>query len=154
MLTLLITSFGVNNKYSSLYSMKRSHNSCIYDLQYHLVLVTKYRNKCLTDAMLSWIEDEFIRLLSVSDCGLEEFNGESDHVHALITLHPMVTPAKLINTLKTVTSRMIKKDFGAELKKHYWGTTALWSRSYCLLSVGGAPIEVLKKYIEAQDRSK
>jgi putative transposase len=49
---------------------------------------------------------------------------------------------------------MIKKDFGAELKKHDWGTTALWSRSYCLLSVGGAPIEVLKKYIEAQDRPK
>ena len=102
--------------------------------------------------MLNWLEDEFIRLLSANDCGLEEFNGESDHIHALITLHPMITPAKLINTLKTVTSRMIKKDYSSELKKYYWGTTALWSRSYCLITVGGAPISVLREYIENQDR--
>lgn len=132
--------------------MKRSHNSCVYNLQYHLVLVTKYRNQCFTDEIIGWLEDEFIRLLSDNDCGLEEFNGESDHVHALITLHPSIAPAKLINTLKTVTSRLMKRDFGDHLKKYYWGTTALWSRSYCLISVGGAPIEVLKKYIEAQKR--
>jgi len=145
-------SLGVNKLYSGLTSMKRSHNSCIYNLQYHLVLVTKYRNKCFTDDMLNWLEDEFIRILSDQDCGVEDFNGEGDHVHALISLHPSITPAKLINTLKTVSSRMIKKNFGPELKKHYWGTNALWSRSYCLLSVGGAPIDVLKEYIENQDR--
>jgi putative transposase len=118
------------------------------------VLVTKYRNKCLNDELLSWLEDEFIRLLAMNDCGLEEFNGEDDHIHALITLHPMVAPAKLINTLKTVSSRMIKAKHGDHLKKYYWGTSALWSRSYCLLSVGGAPISVLKDYIENQDRPK
>lgn len=149
-----LIAFGVNTLYSTISSMKRSHNSCIYKLHYHLVLVTKYRNKCLTSAMLSWLEDEFIRLLADNDCGLEEFNGEADHIHALITLHPMITPAKLINSLKTVTSRMIKKDFGKHLKKYYWGTNALWSRSYCLLSVGGAPMEILKQYIENQDRPK
>lgn len=132
--------------------MKRSHNSCVYSLQYHLVLVTKYRNKCLTNEMLNWLEDEFIRLLSASDCGLEEFSGESDHIHALITLHPMITPAKLINTLKTVSSRMSKKHFAKHLNKYYFGTNALWSRSYCLISVGGAPISVLREYIEHQDR--
>ncbi|PFG53425.1 putative transposase [Marinobacter sp. LV10R520-4] len=134
--------------------MKRSHNSCIYKLQYHLVLVTKYRHKCLNDEMLLWLEDEFIRLLSADDCGLDELNGEADHIHALITLHPMITPAKLINTLKTVSSRMIKKEYGAQLKQYYWGTNALWSRSYCLLSVGGAPISVLRAYIENHDRPK
>ena len=134
--------------------MKRSHNSCIYNLQYHLVLVTKYRNKCLNKELLSWLEDEFIRLLAMNDCTLEEFNGENDHVHALITLHPMVAPAKLINTLKTVSSRMIKANYAKHLDKYYWGTSALWSRSYCLLSVGGAPISVLKEYIENQDRPK
>ena len=132
--------------------MKRSHNSCVYKLTYHLVLVTKYRNPCLNDAILSWLEDEFIRLLAGFDCGLEEFNGESDHVHAMISLHPSIAPAQVINTLKTVTSRLSKKQFGTHLKQYYWGTNALWSRSYCLLSVGGATIEVIRKYIESQDR--
>jgi len=132
--------------------MKRSHNSCVYDLKYHLVLVTKYRNQCLNNDILLWLEDEFIRLLAANDCGLEEFNGESDHVHALVSLHPSIAPAKLINTLKTVTSRLMKRDYGEHLKKYYWGTNALWSRSYCLLSVGGAPLDVLRKYIEAQER--
>lgn len=132
--------------------MKRSHSSCIYKLQYHLVLVTKYRNKCLTNEILLWLEDEFIRLLSGNDCSLEEFNGEGDHIHALISLHPSIAPATLINMLKTVTSRMAKKKFGEHLKKYYWGTNALWNRSYCLLSVGGAPLDLLKKYIEQQDR--
>jgi len=88
----------------------------------------------------------------MNDCSLVEFNGESDHVHALISLHPSVEPAKLINSIKTISSRMAKKDFGKHLKKYYWGTPALWSRSYCLLSVGGAPLDVLKDYIKNQDR--
>ncbi|MCB5163135.1 IS200/IS605 family transposase [Marinomonas sp. E8] len=135
--------------------MKRSHNSCVYKLIYHLVLVTKYRNDCLTSEMLTWLESEFKRLLEASDCDLMEFNGESDHVHALISLHPSLAPANLINSLKTVTSRMSKKHFGDHLKKYYWGTNALWNRSYCLLSVGGASLEVIiKQYIENQDRPK
>jgi putative transposase len=122
--------------------MKRSHNSCVYNLNHHLVLVTKYRNTCLTNELLVWLESEFKRLLEANDCELLEFNGESDHVHLLI------------NSLKTVTSRMSKKHFGDHLKKYYWGTNALWNRSYCLLSVGGAPLDVLKQYIENQDRPK
>ena len=134
--------------------MKRSHNSCVYKLTYHLVLVTKYRNKYLTNDLLIWLEAEFKRLLELNDCELIEFNGECDHVHALISVHPSVAPANLINSIKTVTSRMSKKHFGEHLKKYYWGTNAFWNRSYCLLSVGGAPFEVLKKYIEDQDRPK
>lgn len=132
--------------------MKRSHSSCVYKLTFHLVFVTKYRNTCLTDDMLSWLEGEFRRLLELNDCALDEFNGEADHVHALIRLHPSVMPANLINSIKTTTSRLAKKHYGDHLKQYYWGTHALWSRSYCLLSVGGAPIEVLKKYIESQTR--
>jgi len=132
--------------------MKRSHNSCIYKLQHHLVLVTKYRNKCLNNEILIWLENEFRRLLTKNDCTLEEFNGEADHVHLLISIHPTIAPATLINALKTTTSRLIKKDFQDHLKTYYWGTNALWNRSYCLLSVGGAPIEVLRTYIENQAR--
>lgn len=131
---------------------KRAHNSCVYEMKYHLVLVTKYRHQCLTDDLLQFLEHEVRRLLELNDCSLKSFNGEPDHIHALISLHPTIEPAKLINTLKTVSSRMAKKQFGLHLKKFYWGTNALWSRSYCLLTVGGAPIEVLKAYIENQNR--
>lgn len=133
--------------------MKRSYISCVYDLQFHLVLVTKYRNQCLTNEILLWLEDEFTRLLADNDCGLEEFNGEADHVYALISLHPSIAPASLVNVLKTVTSRLSKKHFGEHLKRYYWGTNALWSRSYCLLSVGGATIEVIRECIESQSRA-
>lgn len=133
---------------------KRSHPSCIYRINYHLVLVTKYRNKCFNAEMLSFLKNTFNRLLSNQDCSLLEFNGEQDHVHLLLEVHPSIEPAKLINSLKTTSSRLIKKDYGALLKKHYWGTNAIWSRSYCLLSVGGAPLSVLKEYIENQNTPK
>jgi putative transposase len=116
------------------------------------VFVTKYRRACLTGEILDFIEQEFARLLADADCELVSFNGEDDHVHTLIALHPSIEPAKLINTLKTVSSRLTRKHFDDHLGKFYWGTRSLWSRSYCLLSVGGAPIEVLKEYIENQDR--
>ncbi len=96
------------------------------------------------------MKDTFGRLLDNQDCSLLEFNGEKDHVHLLLEVHPSIEPAKLVNSLKTTSSRLIKKDFGLLIKKHYWGTNAIWSRSYCLLSVGGAPLSVLKKYIENQ----
>ncbi len=134
------------------FSVKRSHNSCVYNINYHLVLVTKYRNKCLNSDVLNWLEVEFRRLLINNDCTLDEFNGEEDHVHLLISLHPAIAPASLINALKTTTSRLMKKDFKEHFRSYYWGTNALWNRSYCLLSVGGAPLDVLRRYIENQDR--
>ena len=131
---------------------KGAHPSCVYSMKYHLVFVTKYRRKCLSSEILNFLEGEFSRLLVKSDCTLEEFNGEQDHVHLLISLHPSVEPAKLINTLKTVSSRLTRKQFNEHFAKFYWGVNALWSRSYCLLTVGGAPIEILKEYIANQDR--
>lgn len=132
--------------------MHGAHPSCFYKLSFHLVLVTKYRNKCLNSDMLDWLESQIRRLLEDNACALIEFNGESDHLHALIELNPSIQPSKIINSIKTVTSRLSKRKFGDHLKKYYWGTNALWSRSYCLISVGGASIEVLEKYIESQQR--
>jgi putative transposase len=83
-------------------------------------------------------------------CGeLLECNGEPDHVHMLLWLPPTVALSDFVNALKTGTSRRLRKEFAAELKKHYW-KPVLWSRSYCILSVGGAPLSVLKQYIQQQ----
>ena len=129
----------------------RSHYHCVYNLKYHLVLVTKYRNKCFNEKILDRLQDIFTTLCNKWDCELLEFNGEDDHVHLLLSLHPSVEPAKLINSLKTVSSRYIRKEYSQHLKQYYW-KPYLWARAYCLVTAGGAPIEVLKEYINNQSR--
>ena len=125
-------------------------NHCVYDIKFHLVLVTKYRRKCITKKLLIFLEEHFERLLKKWGCQLHEFNGESDHIHLLISLNPNVQPSKLVNNLKTVTSRLVRKAHVAHLKKFYW-KPVFWSRTYCLVSCGGAPLSVVKQYIANQD---
>lgn len=132
--------------------MKQTLNTlyhCTYDLKYHLVLVTKCRRKVINKAILARLQEHFARLLETWDCQLLEFNGEADHVHMLISLNPKAQPSKLVNNLKTVTSRLVRKEFSDHVSKFYC-RPIFWSRTYCLLTVGGAPLSVLKQYIENQ----
>lgn len=122
---------------------------CVYKIQFHLVVVTKYRRKCITHEMLVRLKEIFERTLSKWECLLIECNGEADHVHLLIEVNPKVQPSKLVNNLKTVSSRLIRKEFSEKLARVYT-KPVFWSRSYCLISCGGAPISVLKQYIEQQ----
>lgn len=123
---------------------------CIYRLNYHLVLVTKYRRKALNGAMI----DRF-RELARERCdawrgALMEMDGEADHVHLLVSLPPTAEPAKFVNNLKTTTSRLLRRDFAAELGKVY-REPVLWSASYFIVSCGGAPLETIKQYIQDQE---
>ncbi len=128
---------------------KKLHH-CVYNLKYHLVLVTKYRRKCISKAMMERLKIIFSELCEKWECGLIEFNGESDHVHMLLELNPKVALSTFINNLKTVSSRYIRKDFQNHLSKIYYQKPVFWSRSYCVLTCGGAPLSVLKQYIEQQ----
>lgn len=127
----------------------RSHWHCVYNLKYHLVFVTKYRKKCFTKTILKRLENIFTEQCLKWDARLLEFGGEQDHVHLMIELHPNIMPSKLVNSLKTVSSRLIRKEFSEHMKKYYWKPT-LWTRAYCLLTAGGAPLSILKKYIQKQ----
>ncbi len=131
----------------------RAHWHCVYSIQTHLVLVTKYRRRCFTEEMLQRMKEIFTSLCKMWDCELLEFGGEADHVHLLLSLHPNIAPAKFVNNLKTVSSRYVRKEFAEHLRKFYW-KPVLWTRAYCLLSAGGAPIETIRKYIESQERPK
>jgi len=82
---------------------------------------------------------------------LLEINGETDHVHLLASLPPAVAVSEFMNALKTNTARILRRDFKAHLKKVY-SAPVLWSRSYCAISVGGAPLDVVRRYIENQDK--
>lgn len=129
----------------------KSHYHCVYDMKYHLVLVTKYRRKCFTAEILDRLEAIARELCIKWEVEVLEFGGEADHVHLLLGLNPTIQPSKLVNSLKTVTSRRLRAEFAEHLAQFYW-KPVLWSRAYCLLTAGGAPIEVLRDYIENQDR--
>lgn len=123
---------------------------CVYNLNYHLVLATKYRRKCITPAMLERLAVIFGATACKWEAELLEFNGEADHVHMLLALNPKIQISVFVNNMKTVSSRLLRRDFPQELARFYWGKPALWSRSYCILTCGGAPLAVIKQYIEQQ----
>lgn len=127
----------------------KSHYHCVYKIKYHLVLVTKYRRPCLTQVMLQRLQQMCSDLLQKWDVTLEEFGGEADHVHLMLDIHPNIMPSRLVNNLKTVTSRLLRKEFAGHLKAYYW-KPVLWTRAYCLISAGGAPLEILQQYIQQQ----
>lgn len=131
----------------------KSHWHCVYQLKYHLVLVTKYRHPCFTNTILARLEEICRQQSSIWGIELIELGGEADHVHLLLDMHPNIMPSRFINSLKTVTSRLIRKEFASHLNKYYW-KPLLWTRAYCLITAGGAPIEILKQYIQNQNQPK
>ncbi|MCG5059709.1 MAG: IS200/IS605 family transposase [Limnoraphis sp. WC205] len=124
----------------------------VSDIKAHLVLVSKYRKKVFTDEMLTTIEAVINKNLEKNGCELIEFNGEPDHVHLLFQYLPQLQLSKLVNSIKTATSRVLSKQFETQLKEIYWGKKVVWSSSYYVSSCGGVTVERLKEYIEEQER--
>ena len=121
-----------------------------YSLNYHLILVTKYRKECITEEIFNFLKEHMIRIFKEYEIELIEMNYEANHVHILFSAPPQVTLSKIINTLKTTSSRKVRSNFKEHLDKYYW-KPYFWSRSYLILSSGGAPIEIIKKYIQEQN---
>jgi putative transposase len=129
-------------------TLKRGFRN-VYDLNIHLVLVTKYRKKVINQAMLSRLNEIFESTCQKWRCELVEFNGEPDHVHLLVNFPPDVEVSKLVNNLKTVSSRLIRKDFLEYLSSVYT-KPVFWSGAYFVASCGGVTIDQLKTYVEQQ----
>ena len=125
--------------------LRRERHS-ISSLKTHLVCVTKYRRAILTSESLAVIEKSFGEVAKKMDFQILEFNGESDHVHALIEFPPKLSISQMVNALKGVSSRR----YGQSGFQKPYGKEALWSPSYFVSSVGGAPLEILKQYIQDQ----
>ena len=127
-----------------------TNNHSVFLLYYHLILVVKYRRKVFSDQMSQYAKNIFIRISSSYNITLKEWNHDHDHVHIMFRAHPNTEISKFINAYKSASSRLIKKDF-PEVRRKLW-KEMFWSRSYCLLATGGAPIEIIRKYIESQSR--
>lgn len=129
---------------------RKNRHAC-FNLKYHLVVVTKYRHKCITPEIMNRLDEISHNIFSAWKCDILAINGESDHIHIMFESLPQVQLSKLVNNYKTVTSRLIRKEFAVYLSRYYW-KPYLWNQSYLLITVGGAPIEVIKQYIENQGK--
>ncbi len=127
----------------------RRGRGCVFLLHAHLVFVTKYRKTVFTKEHFASMKKIFERICSDFDVELSEFDGEGDHVHLLVNYPPKVAISKLVNSMKGVSSRMLKQ-YHPDIRRFYW-RNALWSPSYFAGSCGGAPLSTIRKYIEDQE---
>ena len=125
-----------------------SNNHAVFSLNYHLVLVVKYRKKVFNDEKSNYSKNIFERIGSNYNISLIEWHHDKDHVHILFKAHPNTELSKFINAYKSASSRLIKRDF-PEIKQQLW-KEMFWSKSYCLITTDGAPIETIKTYIQSQ----
>lgn len=127
--------------------MYRKERHSVTDLKIHLVCVTKYRRPVFNQESLELVEESFKEVAQKINFKVLEFNGEGNHIHALIEYPPKLSISQIVNSLKGVSSRRYGQ--AGHKKPH---PEALWSPSYFAVSVGGAPIEVLIQYIKEQSR--
>ena len=127
----------------------RRGRHCLFQMHVHLVFVTKYRREVFTKEVLGDLQGIFSAVCNDFQAELVEFDGEQDHVHLLVNYHPKVAVSVLVNSLKGVSSRMIRQKSYPSVRRKLWGG-ALWSPSYFAGSCGGAPISVIRRYIEQQ----
>lgn len=129
----------------------RTGRSCVYKNNIHLVFVTKYRRDALTSKMLDRLKIIFHETCQQMDCELLEFGGEEDHIHMMVAAHPKVAISNLVGKLKGKSSYLLRREFWEDIKNKLWGVH-FWSPSYCVVSCGGASLDVVKAYIENQRR--
>ena len=125
-----------------------NNNHSVFLLNYHLVLVVKYRKNVLNDEISNRLREIFEYICPKYNIVLGEWNHDKDHIHLLFRANPNTDIPKFINAYKSASSRLIKKEFPS-IKKQLW-KEYFWSRSYCLTTTGGASLDVIKKYIQNQ----
>lgn len=129
----------------------RTGRKCVFKNNVHLIFVTKYRRDVFTGEMIDRMKKLFQETCLQMDVELVEFGGEDDHVHLLVTVPPKLAIANLVGKLKGKSAYFLRKEFSSHLKKKLWGNH-LWSPSYCVVSCGGATLDVVRRYVMNQRR--
>ncbi|WP_224279609.1 IS200/IS605 family transposase [Streptomyces sp. LS1784] len=129
----------------------RTGRHVVHHLHVHLVFVTKYRRRAFTDAMLTRCEEIMQDVCTDFEAELKQFNGEQDHVRLLVHYPPKVQLSKPANSLKGVSSRRLRQEYDSHVRRYLWGGR-FRSGSYFAGSCGGAPLTVVRQYIESQQR--
>ena len=127
-----------------------SNNHSVFLLHYRLVMCIKYRRKVIDNSISNRLKEIFVDIAPNYGVELLEWNHDIDHVHLLFKAKPNTEISKLLNAYKSASSRRIKNEFPS-IRKYLW-KEYFWSKSYCLVTTGGAPLEVVKQYIENQGK--
>ena len=127
----------------------QSKSHAVFNIKLHIVFVTKYRRKTLSDDLLLYLKGAFGDCLDAWGCKLVQFGGGSDHVHLLIDIHPALNISVLINNLKTASARRARARFAEHIAQFY-SKPLFWHRAYFVGSVGGATLETVRAYVDAQ----
>ena len=122
--------------------------NCVFVLHLHLVFATKYRRGVLTEAAHETLRAIFAKVCQDFEAVLVETHGEDDHVHLLVEYPPKVALSALVNSLKGVSSRRLRQHHPDLAARYYQGV--LWSPSYFAASCGGAPLSIIRQYVENQ----
>ncbi|MDJ0620697.1 MAG: IS200/IS605 family transposase [Calothrix sp. MO_192.B10] len=128
----------------------RKSSHAVFCIHLHIVLVTKYRRKVITNVILNRLQVILTDLCGQQKASLLEFNGEEDHVHLLVNISPDTHISEFVKVLKASSSRLIRKEFKSHVDKYYC-QPVFWSSSYFVNSSGGVSLDILKKYIQQQD---
>lgn len=126
----------------------RHGRHCVFKMHVHLVFVAKYRRRVFDGTAIEALRAIFTEVCRDFEAALVEMDGEDDHVHLLIEYPPKVPVSLLVNSLKGVSSRLLRQR-RPNVRKRYW-KGALWSPSYFAASCGGAPLSIVRQYIEQQ----
>lgn len=125
---------------------KNQHS--VYLLNYHLVMVVKYRRQVINDDISKRLLEIFTYIGEKYGVTPVEWNHDIDHVHVLFKAKPQTEISKFLNAYKSASSRLIKKEY-PQIKQKLW-KEMFWSKSYALMTSGGVPLSVLKEYIDNQ----
>jgi putative transposase len=121
----------------------------VYKLTVHLVFLPKYRRKVISRRVFEVLQAAWKVVCDDFGCELRETGYEDDHVHLLVAYPPKVSLSTLVNSLKGVSARRLRAERFPEVERKLWGKH-FWSPSYCAVSCGGAPLEIVKRYVESQ----
>ena len=122
----------------------------VFLLYYHLVLVVKYRRQVFDETVSERSKEIFVYIAPKYNIMLQEWNYDKDHVQILFRAHPNSEISKFINAYKSASSRLLKKEF-PQIRQKLW-KECFWSQSFCLLTTGGAPIEVIRNILSHREK--
>ncbi len=128
----------------------RRGSHSVYKLTYHVIFVTKYRKKVITDEIGDFMKNYAAYLCGRMNSELISAETDADHMHLLVSMPPDVAPVKLINSLKSQLSKEVKNTYRTHVEKYLWGDSPFWSASYFCATTGSVSLETVKKYIEDQ----
>ena len=124
----------------------------MHSLAVQLVFLPRYRRNVLTESVFEVLREAWSKVCADFECELREAGYESDHVHLLVRYPPKVALSTLVNSLKGVSARRLRAARLPDVERKLWGPH-FWSPSYCAVSCGEAPLEIVRQYVERQKGS-